>query len=250
MPIIKLPFQGFYESVWSQEVEHTVERDAEWMAEQQAEEGIAPELRLDASEFAEILSDCLDYQDCYRRIAEAYVEAFDGVLSEEADLDLGLKFESVSSPRYYNFETDRVFAEVSDEAVAELFSKVSKDTLAKVIKERHTSYDGFISYYSNRVEEWLAKPLDEWDHNELETLLLAFLEDANVEDLDWAVYYRVCDGDGIWSDYQAALDWQKVEEIVAEKREEKREAYAEEHPEDPDIPEPRCPYTGDLFATT
>lgn len=250
--IINLPFDGFYGSIYSGEIDSHEERECEYMAERDGEEGIAPELRLEAHEYAEMLTQCVDYDDLHRRIAEAYVDAFDSWAWSDLDLQLGLKFESMDSPREYNFHTDRVYARISLDKVRELFAISEADghnQLRSVLKERHTSYDGFHSYYSNNVVEWLGKDLEEWDHNELCSLLQAVLLIKGADsDWRWDVYYAVCDGDGIHQDYDAAMDWSKFNQLVTDAREEKREQYALDHP---DTPPPevvtRCPHTLDLF---
>jgi hypothetical protein len=249
MPSINLPFDGFYESFYSSEIDTILEREAEWLVERQEEEGVHAELRLDESEFAELLSDNHNHRECCELIAKTYTDAFDQVVSDAIDLPLGLKFEELTSPRYYNFETDRIFAEVSDEVVASLFAKVSRETLRKTIEERFTSYDGFASHYSNDIYDWLAKPITDWDHNELGTLLLAVIADSDIEDLRWDVYYAVVDCDGLYNEVHQSLDWKEFEENVAERRQDKLEAYEEEHGEPLLEPPYRCPETPDLFAS-
>ena len=50
-----------------------------------------------------------------------------------------------------------------------------KDNLELYIKERFASYNGFISFYSNDINEWLVKPFPEWDLNELSSLFCAYV---------------------------------------------------------------------------
>src|ERR1700694_1925936 len=120
--IINLPFEGFYESKYSGEVDHIEEREAEYAEERQEEDGIAPELRLEASDFSEVLFDCTSYRDCYLAVSKAYVDAFNHVASEYLGLPLALEWESMDSPREYNFATDRVYAHISVETVVALFA--------------------------------------------------------------------------------------------------------------------------------
>ena len=225
--IMQIPFPGFDGSIYSDEVDHILELQAEWIVEDEREEGIAKELWLTKDEYIELLSDCLDYSECYRRIAKAYVDVFDILVSERLDYKLGLEFESMSSPQYYNFETDRVFVYVPVETVKELFAISEAEdhkTLAQVILDRHTSYDGFISFYGNELSAWLEKPVEEWDHNELHTLLLAVMRIVGLDEetLYWDAYYGVAEGGGICDDFDASVDWEKFKAAVAELREEKR----------------------------
>lgn len=82
----------------------------------------------------------------------------------------------------------------------------------KAIKKRFTSYDGFISFYSNRIEDWLDKPLTEWDHNELGTLLYALWD----SDDDYAVYN--CMGDAACKAFNEGFDFKRFEQEVEELR--------------------------------
>jgi len=246
---ICIPFSGFYESLYSsaidQEEEQFCENEAEY---RQAEEGIPPELHLTASEFAEELMYCVDYRAVHLAVAQTYVDAFNNVASEAIGIPLGLMFEEMTSPREYNFETDRIFCEITPATVRALFAQSAADghaALEAQIRRRFTSYDGFISGYPNALETWLEKPLDEWDHNELGTLLLACLDLAAVDDLAMDVYYAATDCDSFYHEWSNGVDWPKFEARVAEIRADK-EAEARD---DPAYLPPayRCPLTLDLF---
>jgi hypothetical protein len=254
---INLPFEGFYESRYSGEVDNIEEREAEYFEEyRQAEEGVPPELRLDGQQYCEILSRHTTYSLAYEAIARDYVESFDIAASEEIGLArgrrLGLTFEEMTSPREYNFQTDRIFARIPVATVEALFtlSKRRKHArLAEVIRERFTSYDGFLSHYSNELADWLRKPVTEWDHNELGTLLIASLpfdERGEWRDFEWRVFEIVIDDEAIYNAWSNAVDWSAVEKAIAEWRADKLE---ELRAENPDLPEPvyRCAETPDLF---
>ena len=109
-------------------------------------------------------------------LVKAYVDAFNERFEGETGIALNAVFETMTSPREYNFETDRVFVDVPIATVNALFTESEKDKhvkLTTVIKDQCTSYDGFYSYYSNDLGQWLLKPLLTWDHNELGILLQA-----------------------------------------------------------------------------
>jgi hypothetical protein len=154
----------------------------------------------------------------------------------------------MTSPRFYNFETDRVFANISEHAARKLFAYSRKldnhATLAKVIRARFTSRDGFHSFYSNSLAEWLEKPLDEWDHNELGTLLIVACESMGD---DWE---QDIEGSIIEREYEylnEAIDWEKYQTIIDDMRAEKLETWREENPE---IEPPyRCAHTLDMFPS-
>lgn len=164
---IKIPFPGFYCSELESMIDHEIESAFDY-------EGTGN---------AEIPDDFyikMKYHGIFLAIAELYTEAFQDWLDNEAGIKIGLRFKDMVSPRYYNFETDRLFCEISDQDIMALWRIVDKDILEKLIKERFTSRDGFSSHYQNSLKNtgedyktaWPGNPKT-WNHNQLETLLIA-----------------------------------------------------------------------------
>ena len=178
-----VPFSGFYESIHSGEVDHTLERI---LTDRDSGSEPAPDFIQNAAFMA------IDYSAVYRRYARAYVDSF----AEWLGLDG--KFESMDSPREYNFTTDRVYITLTRADVARLWRGVSRADMTKAAKARFTSYDGFISGYSSDWRTWGR--LSDWDHNQLGTLLGAYAVIENGGDWDqWAEHGLVedlnCNGD-------------------------------------------------------
>jgi hypothetical protein len=249
---INLPFPGFYHSWYSDAIDREEEQTAEYLAEREIEEArekvmareaaqltlpiadrgkieIDETQHVSAQEFCELLFDHCDYGKVYHKVAEFYVEAFDLWAFEELGLPAdSFKFSLMTSPREYNFTTDRLFAHVSNEALSTMFQRSASDdhkTLARVIRARFTSYDGFISHYSNDLEYWLAKPFDEWDYNELGTLLLAFVVLCGIsqEQMREELYELTFSGNGEETEaIHAGMDWPAYEKALAELRDKKR----------------------------
>lgn len=232
-------FPGFYESSLSHAINYYEEMEAENMAEKENSPKYEPEtyqpehLRISASEYCELMFECCDYQKVYLKVAQFWVEAFDFWCKENlATPEKSFTFESMQSPREYNFTTDRVFAWAPAPVMEALFEKSKADEhkqLAKVIEATFTSYDGFSSFYSNDLEAWLEKPLAEWDHNEMGTLIGAVMQLCEgFEDNDKFrdhLYEYIFSGNGEEDEaLSAGMDWPKFEKMVAEKRAEKEEA--------------------------
>jgi hypothetical protein len=98
---------------------------------------------------------------------------------------LGIKggeFEEMTSPREYNFTTDRIFAKIPDGELERVLSETPGELLASSAKDKFTTRDGFISNYSPRVSEW--GELAEWDHNQLYALLDAYA--VHILGADWS----------------------------------------------------------------
>jgi len=161
--ITTIPFDGFYESVHSSNIDF-------------AEEGLFQNDRGDANgPLNERFYWLANYSHVLAKYAQDYAETF----AREFEIDL--KFESLSSPREYNFTTDRIFCEISRKEVRRLFREVNKIALYKLAKERFTSRDGFSSFYDPYWKNWGS--VDKWDHNQIGTLIAAFVGDFDEGDL-------------------------------------------------------------------
>ena len=238
-------FPGMYESILSSAIDEHETREAEYMAEreipvprkepepfqltnEESEQGWYPEhLRITASEYSELFFKLTDYQKVHLQLAQMWVESFDWWCKENIGTpEKSFIWESMTSPREYNFATDRAFAYVPTSVVEMLFERSAKEehkTLAEVIKDTFTSYSGFISFYSNDLDEWLAKPLEDWDYNEIGTLIAASIkasdEYSSRADFSWAIYEILFSGNGEEERaIDAGMDWPKFEEKVKELR--------------------------------
>ena len=159
---------------------------------------------------------------------------------------VGMTFESMDSPREYNFATDRVYGEIPLKVLREIFrrSKAEKhETLAAIIGARFTSYDGFASFYSPDLDSWLAKagPLAGWDHNELGTLLIAGLQMAGETFGEGSVYDYESPESRLWEAtvgdegarraWESGVDWPAFDAARLEARGEKLADWLESDPD-------------------
>jgi hypothetical protein len=175
-----LPFSGFYNSSHDEAIDNQEEQM----------------FSFDDGEVHESLYEHywkhMDHGELYKKYAKSYVEA----ISELTELEL--EFDGLSSPREYNFETDRIFAAISRKSLAKVIRAVRGERLKKMAKEMFASRSGFISYYSPSVSEWGR--VEGWDHNQILCALQAYFEYLNhgssmlLEDqaLDW-----ICEGGGL-----------------------------------------------------
>lgn len=256
--IVNLPFPGFYESMYSQALDHAEEQESEWHAERECSQEYYPDefqpdyLRITASEYAELFMRSASYSTAYHRVAQWFVEALDSWMADNLGTPAGaFRFESMDSPREYNFATDRLYAHVPLDVMQGLFDRSAAgghELLAACIAERHTSYDGFISFYSNDVSTWLAKPLADWDHNELGTMLGAMIpvgtDYQSAGEWRFEIWESTFGDEGAYTAFSDCVDWPKFNEAVAEMRADKLDAAIEsgliETPTD--VPY-RCPMT-------
>ena len=213
-----LPFSGFYNSKWSNELDN-VENN---FIENEAENDDI----LDESEISAIVDKCRQYGTQIQYVAQEYVDYFNETFKEEFGIALGLRFESMKSPREYNFTSDVIYAYIDEDVVRRLLDDLEESKLADMIRERFTSCDGFISFYPNRIERWKEKPLEEWDYNEVGTVLEAYV--AQVEDFEWGVYYEMCERHVLDTALDKGMDWDKYRELCDDRRKEIEEELAEE----------------------
>ena len=154
-PLIVLPFSGLYEN------------------------GFVPNLKNHE-----------DYPKWTLAYVKAYTNTLSNILKDELKIDIDLKFESLEQPKFYNFRTDRIFAEITPEAINQLDGATPNAFITKWANTRHTSRDGFISHYDPDWQSW--GDLTQWDHNQLQTLLLAAMDchdvPTNLYDLELLVY--------------------------------------------------------------
>ena len=103
-----------------------------------------------------LTEDDLDFDDeTYEKdVLNAWVDAF---RDQRPDFVLSIENVEMTSPRYYNFETDRVWADVEladdwMDTVREFMVK-NADWLRDRVKDDWTSYDGFMSFMSNNFDD-------------------------------------------------------------------------------------------------
>lgn len=196
---IQIPFAGFYYSLHDDQLTREIEDLADHYAESTGHD--IPE------KLMEMFWDAANFGNARLEYSKAYAEAFcDEYLP-------GATFAAMTSPREYNFETDRIFVQITRDHIAKLWRGADRDTLTRIARDRHTSQDGFISYYSPDWRSW-GYP-SSWDHNQLMTLLLAYLETERGEKWDQWAEYSLCEdlsGNGyisnwLWEGEKANRAW-------------------------------------------
>lgn len=152
-----IPFSGFYDSHHDERIDHA-------------------EIQLFSDDSGEIANETLynmfymnfDYGSLHEKYAQTYVEA----LSQE--LNMILIFEELSSPKEYNFTTDRIFAKISRVDLARMLWKVRGKRLNEKISEWFTNHSGFHSFCPNNIKNWSR--ISEWDHNQIGCVLACYLD--------------------------------------------------------------------------
>lgn len=123
----------------------------------------------------------------WRAVHVAYAEEYCKNFAHEFKLDLG--FESMTSPREYNFTSDICYGLLGTADLLRVFATVDTPNLRAKVRANHTSRDGFISFYDNDLDNW-GNVLS-WDHNQIGTLLQAFVEQESTNDWDGYEEYNL-----------------------------------------------------------
>lgn len=174
-----IPFSGFYNSLHDSELDMAL-RDM--FSDRATGTDVNEDLLQRAMEK-------MNWRGAYVEYAKEYADDFGRWL------ELDLEFDELSSPREYNFTTDRIFVKISEESLKSAFAKVLKPELREAVRERFTSYDGFISFYNPDMDSW-PEDVTEWDANQIGTLLIVL---ANQECTN-------NDGFEVWDEYDLMDD--------------------------------------------
>lgn len=175
-----VPFAGFYESWHDDELDRTLDQ---MFSDDSGEP------------YPKLVWRALDRCD-WRKVHEAYAKEYVERLA--AEFEIKLEFESLVSPREYNFTTDRIFAYIPLREVRRLFKTVDSEVFSDVVRENFTSRSGFVSSYPNNWADWPIVP--DWDHNHIGTLVTAYIRQQNGgKDMDQAreldlMEYPRCNG--------------------------------------------------------
>ena len=193
---INVPFQGFYYSLYDQAV------DAEF---DQTVDGIVEDAGLDASDIGDALRRHCRFNVAYTEIAKKYLDAVNTVITEEIGFNPEIEWEEMTSPKEYNFETDRIFGKITGAKLKELLKACDKAELDAIIHDRFTSRSGFMSFYPNSLAEWTKKPISAWDHNQLGTVLLCVL--GRIDDWENVFFDETQRGDVFSQAFDNCVDW-------------------------------------------
>ena len=172
-----IPFDGFYQSYISADIEHQIGQQIEWDIDT---------FDLNESEQLILVDNYLTVNTSYfyNQIAEDYTNFYIDALNERLKgFTLKATYKYFYSPREYNFETDRIFIEIEENHCIEFIEHIVKNykkELEKRIEDRFRSKSGFISFYKNSIDLW-TKDFKEWDCNMIGTCFELFnLEEEDI----------------------------------------------------------------------
>lgn len=191
---VNIPFTGFYYSSHDVMFDNWLEYEHEVLSQ---DYNASDE---DCQKVSEAFY-AMNWQAIHTQYAKDYCNAFFNEIERESGLSFDWQFKELWSPREYNFMTDKIDVLINKKDVLTMFKQVNRDTLNQVCEDRHTSCDGFCSFYSNDwVNDWPANVL-EWDEIQLGTLIRAWLQ-LHFDDND------AMSGEGCFSAFDLMENWQ------------------------------------------
>jgi len=129
----RLEFGGFYESIHSEIIDNHIEYFIE--SENDLND---TEKEYDDYDF--------DYQSMYNQYIKQYCKMLSNHIKNEYNLNIDFTDLKLISPKYYNFETDKIECKVSNHKDLISYFKNDNDFL-DFLNQATQSYDGYISYY-------------------------------------------------------------------------------------------------------
>jgi hypothetical protein len=178
--IVEIPFSGFYESWHDQalqdEFDSIFQDDHGW---------IKPSLEKPRN----VLDSLFHWQQARVAYSREYVDSLAVFIGEGIGAKMDsresrekiLAFESLESPREYNFTTDRIFARIPLKLLQAIYKKTPAYVLQHWIKTNFRNTSGFTSFYPNDLKEWdldsrlLQGQGKHLDHNETGAVLACWL---------------------------------------------------------------------------
>lgn len=140
MPTWLPVFSGFYDNFyWEEDLEGEVEHFKE--QGYKGEQGFEGELWR-----------FFDYDAWHKALCKQMCDSMEKMLSEFVHI---IKFEKIKSPREYNFSSDSCHCIIAPKTkVIRDYIHANIEKYDKHLRDRYTSCDGFMSWYSNNYKGW------------------------------------------------------------------------------------------------
>ena len=135
-----------------------------------------------------------DFNKFAKAAGEACVESLEKELYSH-DVITDMSYAGMHSPRYYNYETDRVIININYNFIklVKYCRHTNKDKFNQYLKDNYTSYDGFISFVENSVEGFFTKDWFNSHKNMAIQVMIEFYLTSEIDtDLHLQNMYEAC----------------------------------------------------------
>ena len=130
-----------------------------------------------------------DHEEYKKNIARKFCAAVEDCLSEILREKVKVEFKEIQSPRFYNFENDRVTCNITfDPGAVVSYARKHYAAFSRYIREEFTTRSGFISFMSNNPADWLDP--SEWDDRH-PGVILDFILKNEIPDAEITLSERV-----------------------------------------------------------
>ena len=138
-----------------------------------------------------------DFNEFTKVAGEACVNSLEDELYSH-DVITNMDYAGMSSPRYYNYDTDRVLIGVDYNFIAlvKYCRHTNKDKFNQYLKNNYTSYDGFVSFVENSVERFFSK---DWFNSHKNIAVQVMLEFYLTSEIDMDAHLQ--------NMYEACQEW-------------------------------------------
>lgn len=187
-------FPGFYESPLSLDTENAIDALVEYHTEGDGFFRHRLPTKLVARYFERAEEEQLisfDYEGYQESCARKFCHIVEDCLNEILQGYVRIDFKEIHSPKFYNFETDRVACNITFEPESALdYTRKHYPAFSRYIRESFTTRSGFISFMSNNPADWLDPA--EWDDRH-PGVILDFILRNEIPDTEVSLSERVLD---------------------------------------------------------
>lgn len=188
-----IPFSGFYESLHDSALDDATK---DIFRDDSGDEN---------AELAYRALDSMQWGNVRNDYAKEYAENF----AHEFDIK-SLSFESMQSPREYNFSTDRIFCNIDYSELCGIVKTFDLAAFDAFVRERFTSRDGFISFYPAELAEW--GKVETWDHNQVGTAIEFYAIQESGGEYDHWQEYAIME-DSLCNGFLSELLWKNCPDM-------------------------------------
>ena len=188
-----IPFSGFYESLHDSALDDATK---DIFRDDSGDEN---------AELAYRAWDSMQWDNVRNEYAKEYAENF----AHEFGIK-SLSFESMQSPREYNFSTDRIFCNIDYAELCGIVKTFDLKAFSAFVRDRFTSRDGFISFYAADLSEW--GKVESWDHNQCGTALEFYAIQESGSEYDHWQEYAIME-DSLCNGFLSELLWQNCPDM-------------------------------------
>ena len=138
-----------------------------------------------------------DFQEFTKVAGEACVNSLEDELYSH-DIITNMDYAGMSSPRYYNYDTDRVLIDIDYNFIklVKYCKHTNRDKFNQYLKDNYTSYSGYISFVENSIDSFFSK---DWFNSHKDMAVQVMIEFYLTSEIDMDAHLE--------NMYEACQEW-------------------------------------------